>query len=313
MSYQFYKTLKNEKPNNPAYRQTVPYGMWQTRTMEILQNIFAPLHRNVFEQNWNTSMFATVTNPYYYCDFENGVYEVYLPTTIDAENHMHYWRIIVKLYDEIDKESMLRNQQAMLTPYIRPAGIIDSETICHLAKDTTGEHKHKLRCLWNQGGRRAWFKGLLRGFKHQNKRGYFTPIVVHQSPDIAAKRLLALLHNFLKTRILAMLRKLKLQDWMFQEYLIKRNFSSLLYLLEKYSVTLRTIVKNFLETFDWLTCKLKDLYAEIGRQNVQQTKIKPLIHEIKQIIDVFRKQNSLRNMDSPEPPIIQRLMLAILP
>jgi len=256
-------------------------------------------------------MFATVTKPYYYCNFEERVYEIYVPTTIDAFNHMHYWRIIVKVYQEIDEESLTKNQNSLKNPYARPVGVIDSETICHLAMTTTEEHRHKLKCLWKAGGRKAWFKGLLRGFKHQKKRGYFTPIIVHQSPDIAVKRLLSLLYNFLKTRITQLLKRLKLQPWMFNEYLEKRNNNSLLMLIERYSVTLRTITKSFLETFDWLKMKLKDLYAEIGRQNVQKTKIKPLIEEIKSVIHVFKQKNSLRNVDIPDPPLIKRLIVAL--
>ena len=309
MSLQQYKELM--EVTHPAYKQHVPYGMWQTRVLEILQTVFSPMYKNVWEQNWNTSMFANMRRPYIYCDFEDGVYEVYIPTVIDADNKLHYWRIIVKAYDEIDQETVDRNQKSLQTPFVRPMGIIDSETICHLASSTTPELQHKLKCLWTAGGRRAWFKGLLRGFKHDRRKGYFTPIVVHESPDIAVKRLLSLIYNFLKKRIVALLKKLKLQTWMFEEYLTKRQTSSLLMLVEKYSVTMHTIVKSFLDSFDWLKVKLKDLYAEIGRQTVQKSKIKPLINEIRQVVAVFRQNNSLKNVDVPDPPIIKQLVVVL--
>ena len=309
--YSFYKEARRDSKQNPAYRTQVPYGLWRTRTLEILQTVFTPMYKNVWEQKWNNSSFATMRKPYYYCDFEQGIYEVYIPTVIDALNRMHYWRIIVKVYSEIDKESIDLNQSNLQTPYCRPVGVIDSETVCHLAQQTTPEHKHKMKCLWKAGGRRAWFKGLLRGFKHSKKRGYFTPVVVHQSPDIAVKRLLSLLYNFLKRRITAFLKKLKLQPWMFNEYLVKRHNNSLLILVERYSITIRNILSSFLGTFDWLRMKLKDLYAEIGRQNVQKTKIKPLLDEIRSVVAVFRRQNSLRNVDVPDPQIISQLIEAI--
>jgi len=313
MSQQFYEFIQKEKKTekHPAYRYRIPFSAWQTRTLEILQTVFSPMYKNVWEQNWNNNMFATMTKPYYHCNFEEGVYEIYVPTTIDAFGHMHYWRIIVKVYQEIDGEQIEKNQKELKIPYIKPVGIIDSETICHLAMTTTPEHRHKLKCLWKAGGRKAWFKGLLRGFRHSNKRGYFTPIVVHQSPDIAVKRLLSLLYNFLKKRIVALLKKLKLQEWMFNEYLEKRQHNSLLMLLEHYSVTMRTITKSFLETFDWVRMKLKDLYAEIGRQNVQKTKIKPLIKEIREVVSVFRRQNTLKNIDIPDPPLIKQLITVL--
>ena len=286
----------------------VPYGMWQTRVLEILQTVFSPMYRNVWEQNWNNSMFAGMRRPYYFCDFENGLYEIYIPTVMDAANRMHYWRIIVKTYDEIDEESMQINQTVLLSPYITPMGYIDSETIVHIAQQTTPEYKHKLAKAWKEGGRSLWFKNLLKGFKHKHKRGYFTPIIIHQSPDIAVKRLLSLLRNFWKKRIVAFLKKLKLQDWMFREYLVKRGQQSLLIsLLEKYSIVIHNIAKNMLESYDWFSLKLGDLYNEIGRQNIQKTKIKPLINQIEQIVSVFRNSNSLRNSDVKEPQIISKL------
>ena len=98
---------------------------------------------------------------------------------------------------------------------------------------------------------------------------------------------------------------------MFSEYLSKRATSSLLMLIENYSVTMRNITKGFLDSFDWIKMKLKDLYAEIGRQNVQKAKIKPLIDEIRDVVKLFRQENSLKNRDVPDPPIIEKLISVI--
>ena len=276
--------------------------------MELLQTVFTPMYRRVFEPNWNNSMFANMRKPYVYYDFEQGIYEVYFPTNIDGAGKLHYWRIIIKCYDEIDRESMESRQIDLQTPYTRPVGIVDRETICHLAKTTTPEYKKMLKKAWNRGGRKEWFKNLLRGFRHTKRKGYFTLIVIHESPEIAIKRLLALIYNFSKKGIVGLLKKLKLQSWMFEEYLNKRQNNSLLILLKHYSVTIQHILKNLLDTFDWLKMKLKDLYAEIGRQNIQKTKIKPLIDEIRSVVAVFRRENCLRNLNVPDPPIIERLV-----
>ncbi len=289
----------------------IPFELWQQRALEIIQTVFSPMYRHVWESCWNNSEFAYARRSYYYCDFVDGTYEIYMPIALDGENIMHYWRIVIKVYKEIDREKMEKNQSALKTPYIRPVGVVDSETICHLAMTTTNELKQKLASLWKAGGRRAWFKGLLKGFRHEQKRGYFTMIVVQNSPDIAVKRLLSLLLKFLYKRITGFLKKLKLQPWMFMEHLQKRHANTLLTLIERYSSTIRNIMTSLLGTFDWLRMKLKDLYAEIGRQNIQKTKIKPLIHEIREIIAVFHQRNPLRNRDVPDPPIIQRLAAAL--
>lgn len=289
----------------------VPFELWQQRALEIIQTVFSPMYRHVWEPCWNNSTFAYARRSYYYCDFVDGAYEIYVPIALDGENIMHYWRIVIKVYKEIDREKMEKNQSALKTPYIRPVGIVDSESVCHLAMTTTNELKQKLASLWKAGGRKAWFKGLLKGFRHEPKKGYFTIIIVQDSPDIAVKRLLSLLLKFLYKRITGFLKKLKLQPWMFMEHLHKRHNKTLITLIERYSSTIRNIMTSLLDTFDWLRMKLKDLYAEIGRQNVQKTKIKPLIHEIRQVIAVFKQKNSLRNRNVPDPPIIKRLAAAI--
>ena len=310
MSYQFYKEIK-KLDKHPAYRFSVPYSAWRERTMELLQSVFTPMYRRVFEPNWNNSMFSNMKKPYVYYDFEQGIYEVYLPTNIDGAGRLHYWRIIVKCYDMIDRESLESRQIDLQTPYTRPMGVIDRETICHLAKTNTPEYKKTLREAWQEGGRRAWFKKLLRGFRHEKRKGYFTIIVVQESPEIAVKRMLSLIYKFCKQGLKGFLNKLKLPNWMFEEYLSKRANASLLILVKKFSVTIRQIFKGLLETFDYLTVKMRDLYAEIGRQTVQKSKIRPLVQEIREFVHVFRRENSLRDSRMPEPPIIKELVCVL--
>jgi len=300
-------SVVNHTPQVPVEKQNEDmFGLFNERVVELFQHVFTPIYKRVWEQNWNNAVFAYARRPYYYVSFQDGVYEIYVPIGPDGENIMHYWRIALKVHDELDQEILAREQKWVLWPWTSPMGKVDSETIIHIARTITKEMKVKLKNLFKTGGRKAYFKGLLRGFKHENKRGYFTYVVVNESPEIAVKRTLTLLMNFLKKRLDGFVKKLKLQPYMFKGV---NNSLLINILLENYSLVIRTIAKNFIETLNWLKEKLKDLYAEIGRQNVEKTKIKPLIKEIRNILSLFIQPNVFRNPAIPDPPIIQKLLV----
>jgi hypothetical protein len=62
-----------------------------------------------------------------------------------------------------------------------------------------------------------------------------------------------------------------------------------------------------LETFYWLADRLKDLYAEIGRQNMLLTRLRPIIREIRDVLSVCKRPSVFRNSSIPDPPIIREL------
>jgi len=277
----------------------MPVGAYVERVLEVLQHTFAPMYERVWRGNWNNGVFACVRRPYYHVSFQDGIYEVYIPVALDGENVMHYWRVAVKVHGELDREAVRREQRGLEIPWVKPVGVVDSETICHIAQKPSEELRQRLK----KDGRKA----LLRGFRHVNKPGYLTLVIVDRVPEIAAKRLIANLLNFLDKRIRQLLVKLNLQPWMFEEALRNRGVNSLIILLEKFSETIRTIAKNMLETFYWLADRLKDLYAEIGRQNMLLTKLRPIIREIRDVLSVCKRPNVFRNSSIPDPPIIREL------
>ena len=281
------------------------FGTYSDRILEGLQHTFAPMHRRVWSPNWNNSIFAYARQPYYICDWQTRTYEIHIPIGIDGENIMHYWRVCIKIFHELDQETIKQNQPNMEYPWIKPLGITDSETIMYIAQKPSETLKTKLRSLYKAGGKKAYMKGLLRGFRHKNKRGYFTFIIIHESPEIALKRIKDKLINFIHKRIKAFLRKLKLPTWKIDECVKKRNYFSINILIEKYSLTIRTILKNMTETLLWLMDRQKELLREIGRQNIIKTKIQPLTRELAKILPVFKQRSVFRNPDVPDPPLIK--------
>ena len=279
-----------------------PFGLYGDRVIEILQHVFAPMYKKVWEPNWNNSIFGEMKRPYYFYSFMDGVYEVYVPIGPDGEAFMHYWRIVVKVFEEIDHATIRKEQRMMEIPWITPVGVIDSETIIYVAQRPTEELKSQIR----KNGRKAY----LRGFRHIRKRGYFTAIFINEAPEIVMNRLLRFLKNFLEKRINGLLDKLKLPSWMFKEDLKKGNIESLLNnrLIESYSITIRTILKNMIETLYWFRDKIKWLYTEIGKQSVLKRQIEEVIPKIKRDLMFIFRGTPPPNI----PPLIIKLKQVIL-
>lgn len=280
-------------------------GFYSDRVIEVLQHTFAPMYERVWRDLWNNSVFATMRRPYIYYSWEDGVYEVYIPIALDGEGFMHYWRVMVRVFEEIDRETIAKNQAGLETPWIKPVGVIDSESIFYISNGISSRLKDEIR----KHGRKA----LIKGFRHKRKAGYFTFIIVNSTPEIAVKRLKDQILNFLKTRIKNLLKKLKLQPWIIERCIDRMEKGTLLninILLESFSMTVRNIAVNMANTFMWIKGKLKELKKEIGRQNILKTKIIPIIKQLKEYKSAFMNRNVMRNPDIPDPPIIGLLVEA---
>jgi hypothetical protein len=268
-------------------------NFFKERVLEMLQRIFAPLYRRVHEKFWNNGTFAYVRRPYYFCNFQDGVYEIYIPTMLDGENRMGYYRIAVKVVEELDEDSIRREQPYMMWAWTTPMGKVESELIVYIARRTNEKQRRK---------------GIIKGFKHSAKPGYFTAIFVNKNPEITVKRLEDFVSNFIEKRIRSFLEKLKLPQWMFEEHLRRGHKSSLLILIEKYSLTIRNNLHSMLETLLWIRDKARLLEGEIKRQEAITSKLKPLMDEVKNTLKVFTFDNPFKNPNVRDPQIIERLL-----
>ena len=128
-------------------------------------------------------MFSRVKRNYCDTSWDEGEYEFYMPTRerIDGAN-MQFYRVIVKVVPEIDRETIRREHRALLKPRIKPAGVMDSELVVFVAPRRT-----------EKGIKERQF---LRGFRHRrvndNHYSWLTAIIINKAPEICMKRLLVL-------------------------------------------------------------------------------------------------------------------------
>ena len=116
----------------------LPEGSYAEGILESLQGSFAPLFRRVHESFWNNGVYAGVRRPYYHVDWDQGLAEYYVPTVLDGENRMHYYRVVVSVYPYLDRGTVRVEAGRLKRPFTSPAGVVDSESIFMVAPRVGG-------------------------------------------------------------------------------------------------------------------------------------------------------------------------------
>lgn len=272
-------------------------GEYASRIIELAQSEFVPNIKRISDELWNNSIFACVRRPYYMCNFEDAVAEYYIPTALSAENVMQYHRVVIAIYSELDKNIVDEEVKRLKVPFTYPMGRIDSETIFLIAPKVSKNQIENLK----KNGRKA----IMRGFRHEPKRGYMTVIIINSIPEIAWKKVTELLAKFWADRLSRLLNKLGVEisprhiiNKIMNCFSITRNLVNFIkYLMkhkviEKLSLTLRTIIKSMCKVVEFLLGAMKRAMDEIGFQNVLLSAIRA-INQLKSIEERIRLMEAL--------------------
>lgn len=255
------------------------------------------MYRRVYKAYWHNSTFARVKKNYVYTNWDKGEYEVYLPTNQHPDLNMNYFRIMVKVLPEVDKDIIKEELKGLIQPRVQPAGVEDSELIVFVAQKRT-----------EKGIKERQF---LRSFNHSppiflnmKSPGYKTAIVISKVPEIAMKRILMIVANFLKNRIQKLLKALGLEPWMI-DY-VKEERLYYMTIIEHFSLSVNNFVKSMSHALSWILSKLREVMYEIGRQNMIYSAIEP-ISRLRETLTAIKNQASPFKL-GPEPPLITSLM-----
>lgn len=278
------------------------FGLFSERLLELCNRAFSPMYRRVFHQYWNNTVFSRVKHNYVHTDWENGIFEAYLPTNQHPDHNMSYYRIMVKVLPALDKDIIKDVLPDLTRPRITPAGRIDSETIVFVAPRRT-----------DKGIRERQY---LRAFNHTpptwlncKTPGFKTVIILNKVPEIAMKRLLMIVANFLKRRLQALLKSLKLEPWMIDYIREERLYY--MDILEHFSLSVRNFVKSMSHAFRWVLTKMVEVMCEIGRQSIVFTVIHALPDLRSDLTRIRDASNAFRR--EPEPPLIKQLIQILVP
>jgi len=229
------------------------------KVLQLCNDTFSSMYRYVFKPYWHDGKFmARMARNYCLTDWAQARYEVYVPIRehLDGSN-LSYYRVVVKILPEIDRETARAESCRLQRPVLRPMGIIDSELQVLIAP-------------------RLKSRGFVRGFRHVQKPGYLTAVIVTKFPEFAMKRLLVLICEFLRKRIRKLFEKLEIQPWQHDYIKEERLHLYYKYIIERFTHNVATTIKCLCHTLDWLLGKLKAVLREIGVQNMVQAALTSL-------------------------------------
>ena len=231
------------------------FGEFADRLLELCNHFFSPMHARVFKKYWNNGVFSRVKRNYCTTLWDESIYEVYIPTRENIECNMEYYRIVVKVVPEVDRDVINRERLELRRQVIKPAGVVDSELIAIIAPRRSGEAR-----------RRGEF---FRGFRHARRPGYLTAIIVDGSPEECMRRLLKLIIKFLDTRIKKLLERLSIKPWRL-DYAEGNRFYyiAVSYIVERFSLSIANTIRCMSYTLGWLRRRLKRIEAEIRGQRL---------------------------------------------
>jgi len=259
--------MKTMNENSPSDH----FGLFQESIINMLCETFLPIYKEVEEPLWNNSIYGYVKRSHHFYDQDLGVFEFYVPTAANGEGFMQYCRIIVKVIPDLDPETLKEESRKLRTPYITPTGIIDSEMIFVVAQKARRDEKGNLP----------------RGFRHGFKQPRMTYAIVREFPERVLIGILSLVKSFFMKRYRRFVESLKLPTWMSEKMLrdIKKGkkFGLIYNLGQRFSLTIMTILENFLGLCSFISRKLKKIYRVIGEQNVLAESIRKL-NKLKEVL-----------------------------
>jgi hypothetical protein len=270
-------TLEVYKDSVPAHAQsTIPSeGLFAERFMELCQDYFATLYRRVSEQIWNNGVYSYVRAAYYTCNFSNGVAEYHVPTVLNGENFMQYYRIAISVVPELDEETYWTEALRLVKVISPPMGFNDSGTIFIVAPKVTRKHAFQV-----------WKEKRYGMLKIKRVAGWLVIPIVSPSPEIALKKLITHVTHFWQARVKGFLRKLNVEPWQY-DYDVKNLLYSLPKVIENYSsqiiYCLRSMVAHLLYFMD----RLRDALRAIGRLNEMKSKVMDVARRLAEALNVL--------------------------
>jgi hypothetical protein len=230
-------------------------------TDEILAHAnttFSTLHKKFLKEIWgdNKSTNKLHTNQVY-TDWQNGRYEAYIPTRDSTEFNLEYLRVAIQVLPMVSNEEKYQEAYKLSVPINLPHGKIESELLILVAP-------------------RQHHWGLVKGFKHRNKPGYFTGVFVNVSPDIIWKRVLDQITNFIEKRLNGLMNALGFETWVWK-WAQKKDISLYYRILEHFSCVIRQSAFTFIQLWQHLIKQMQGVLNEIGLQSMAKQAVKPLL------------------------------------
>ena len=258
---------------NTNLNKSFSLGNFTDKILQYANETFSVLHRRFLKEIWgNNSTTAKLHHNQCRTNWQNGTYEVYIPTRDDPNMNLRYSRIAIQVLPEISNATKRAEAYRLQQDTEKPLGVVESELLILVAYQQSQA-------------------GIVKGFKHQTQPGYFTGIFVsrQRSPELIWKRILDHITNFIQKRLDGLMRSLKLETWIWKWTQKTLGISTINTILEKYSLSIRQSAFTFLKLYQHFIDKMKLILHEIGIQNTAKGKTSREIRsEIEILISALR-------------------------
>jgi hypothetical protein len=243
-------TIQHQNKNFSNNNKKVSFGTFTDQILQHANTTFSTIHHKFLKQIWgDNGTTAKLHHNQVFTDWQNGIYECYIPTRDSTEFNLEYLRVAIQVQELNSNDTKYQDAYQLSKLIKTPHGKIESELLILIAP-------HQDR----------W--GLVRGFKHRNKPGYFTAVFTNVSSDIIWKRVLDQITNFIQKRLDGLMKSLKIEPWIWKWHQQKEHQTLYYSILEHFSFVLRQSAFTFLELWRHLIKQVKLVLGEIGIQNV---------------------------------------------
>lgn len=253
-----------------------PLGVFTDEILGYANNTLATIHHKFAKQIWgDNNITAKLKNNQSHTNWQEGTYEVYIPTFDSPNYNLKYYRIAIKVLYEISDATKRQEAIKMTRRIQQPLGEVESELICLIAYKQDKP-------------------GIVKGFPHSTKKGFFTGVFVSgkRSPTLIWKRVIDHIANFVSKKLDGLMRSLKFETWMWKWLLSKNdNCFTMNVILKHFSLSIQQSVISLIKLFQHLCDKMRLVLGEIGVLNVALSKT---CREIRDEIAVLQKALKVR-------------------
>ncbi|MEM4977194.1 MAG: hypothetical protein QXT64_07720 [Desulfurococcaceae archaeon] len=274
---------------------------YATRVLELFGYVFEPMYGEIFRRYWHDNReCAYMPKAYVRTEWKSNRFETYIPVITDAGT-MKYYRIAVKVVEEVDNKSKKQYWNELKKPLLTPNGQVSEETLVIVSQKRHGEE------FVSPDGKNRSFK----------------TVFISRVPEIAVKRVLCVLAKFLESRIKGMLDKLHIEVWQIANTAVTsftylyRSLHSIIYntvtIIERLSSPIKRFICCISKSYDWLLKKVRELNSEIGRQDMIKSKIVfKTVKQLRGLVEAFKQiPEPVKSQSVPDPQVVMYLEKAL--
>ncbi|MHA1632505.1 MAG: hypothetical protein ACTSXC_06860 [Candidatus Freyarchaeota archaeon] len=125
-------------PACSSLNSPIPFGTYVDTFFELISDIFSRAYAKVYSRYWNGGLEQRMVRDYTSTDWNNCIYETYVPISAVEDQNMSFFRIVIKVAPVISQKEAKELSVDLMRPLEKPVGVVDSELIVLVAPRRKG-------------------------------------------------------------------------------------------------------------------------------------------------------------------------------